>query len=131
MHELAITQGILKVVLDTAQQAGAERVLAIHLVIGELSGFVDESVQFYFDHFSQDTPAAGAVLHFRREAAQATCHECGQQFAVRPPLLATCPACDSLALQVRGGQELSIESIEVTEVNDADDTSCQTDTQRE
>ncbi len=115
MHELAVTEGILKVVLDAARQANVPRICAIDLVIGELSGMVDDSIQFYFDILSRDTAAAGATLRFRREPANVTCGDCGQQFAGRPPLAPFCPHCGSLWLHVVGGRELRVESIEVEE----------------
>jgi len=54
MHELSITQGMLEIVLRHAQQARAQRITQIHLVIGDLSSIVDDSVQFYFDFISQE-----------------------------------------------------------------------------
>lgn len=117
MHELSITQNILDVVLDAAQKAGAPRVAAINLVIGELTSVVDDSVQFYFDFLSRDTLAEGAELRFKRLSAMATCLDCGHQFNVRAPLLILCPACDSPRLQVTGGREFLVESIEVDDGN--------------
>ena len=91
MHELAVTEGILDVVLTAARQAGAQRIQAIDLVIGDLSGMVDDSIQFYFDILSRDTLAAGATLRFRREPASINCEECGGQFTAQPPLTPICP----------------------------------------
>ncbi|MGC8782192.1 MAG: hydrogenase maturation nickel metallochaperone HypA [Anaerolineae bacterium] len=115
MHELAVTEGILKVVLDAAAQANARRIRAIDLVIGELSGMVDDSIQFYFDILSRDTLAAGATLRFRREPALVTCLECDNRFAGQPPLTPFCPQCGSARLRVAGGRELRVESIEIEE----------------
>ncbi len=115
MHELAVTQGILDVALDAARQAGAQRIHAIELVIGDLSSMVDDSIQFYFDILSRDTPAEKATLRFRREPASVTCQECGGQFEAQPPLTPLCPGCGGVKLRVAGGRELRVESIEVEE----------------
>jgi hydrogenase nickel incorporation protein HypA/HybF len=113
MHELAVTEGILKVAVEAGQRAGASRITAINLVVGELASIVDDSVQFYFDILSRDTLAAQAQLRFRREPGRATCRDCGRAFAVRPPLAMQCPGCGSARLQVSGGREFFVESIEV------------------
>ena len=60
MHELAITQSILNIVLRHPEQAGAQRVTDIHIVMGELSTNVDDSIQFYWDIIARETPAEGA-----------------------------------------------------------------------
>ena len=113
MHELAVTQGILEVAVDAAKQAGAQRIVAIDLVIGELTGMVDDSIQFYFDIISRETLAEGAALRFRREPAMVACLDCGQKSEITLPLAITCLACGSVHLRVTGGREFRVESIEV------------------
>lgn len=113
MHELPVTQGILQVALDTAQQNQAQSITDIHLVIGTMSSIADDSVQFYFDFLSRETLAAGARLHFRRSPATATCWQCRHQFEVALPLAAECPVCGSAQLRVAGGREFYVESIEI------------------
>jgi hydrogenase nickel incorporation protein HypA/HybF len=120
LHELPATQGILATALETARGAGADRVLAIDIVVGELSSIVDDSVQFYFDVMSRDTAAAGAVLRFHREPGRAECVECRHSYEVRPPLDPFCPACRQGLVRVTGGQEFYIESIEVDDEGTGD-----------
>jgi len=112
LHELSITQGILDIALAAARDANLARVTAVHLVVGDLSSIVDDSVQFYFDLLSKGTAAEGASLTFERRPAILTCAACSHTFTVRPPLPPTCPACGAARLRVTGGRELRVESIE-------------------
>ena len=117
MHELSVTQSVLNIALETAQNNGAAQITAINLVIGDMTSIVDDSVQFYFDILSKDTLAQGAILNFRREPATATCLDCRHQIKTTPPLTPICPHCGSAKLSVSGGKEFYIESIEVNDDN--------------
>lgn len=112
MHELAITQSMLDIVLERAKESGARKVGAINLVIGELSGFVEESVRFYFDFLAKDTIAEGAVLNFKSVSAQARCRSCDKPFTIKE-LDWSCPQCGGSDIEITAGKELSIESIDV------------------
>lgn len=114
MHEMSVTQSILDIAIKHAQQAGALRIRQINLIIGEMSGIVDDSVQFYFDFLSKDTMAEGAKLAFDRRPAVYRCHECETTYGPQG-LDWTCPACGALAFEVLSGREFRVESIEVDE----------------
>ena len=112
MHELSITQSMMDVVLAEAEKAGAKEVKKINLVIGEMSGIVEQSVQFYFDFLKKDTVAEGAVLNFKMVPTKAKCHNCGEEFALKD-IEWCCPQCQSTSFKIVTGKELFIESIEV------------------
>jgi hydrogenase nickel incorporation protein HypA/HybF len=112
MHELGITQSILNIALQHANQAGAVRITELNLVIGELSSIIDDSVQFYWDMISQDTIAQGANLNFRRTPATLRCNACDHEFPMEQDRF-TCPACGSPHVVVAGGEEFLLESIDV------------------
>ena len=114
MHEMAVTQSILDIAIKHAQQAGASCIAQINLVIGELSGIVDDSVQFYFDFLSKDTIAEGAKLAFDRRSAIYRCRECGTTYHADRFQWA-CPACDALSFDVVSGREFRVDSIEVSD----------------
>jgi hydrogenase nickel incorporation protein HypA/HybF len=112
MHELSVTEQLLEIVLDHARKAEAKRVLKVNLVIGELTGFVGESIQFCFDMLSKETEAESASLSISRIPAKATCKQCKMEF--HPEGMEWfCPACGGPAEEVMGGREFYVESIEI------------------
>ena len=113
MHELAITQSLFDVVLQQAEKANAKKVEEITLVIGELTGVVIDSVQFYIDLMSKNTIAEGAKVIFKSIPATVKCRTCGKTSALTP-FDYVCPHCGSTSLEVISGKELIVESIEVT-----------------
>jgi hydrogenase nickel incorporation protein HypA/HybF len=112
MHELPATEAMLALALDAA---AGRRVRAIDLTVGEMGSIVDDSVQFYFDVLSRGTPAEGAALRFRRIPGDGVCLDCGHRFDARPPLPGGCPVCAGNLLRVSGGQQFSLDSLEVEE----------------
>jgi hydrogenase nickel incorporation protein HypA/HybF len=77
-----------------------------------LSSIVDDSVQFYWDHVSENTLAEGSRLHFRRIPTELLCQACGHRYAPARDDLA-CPACGGVNIRVVAGEEFYLESIEV------------------
>jgi len=112
MHELAITQSLFEIVLQHATQAQAKKVKSVRLVIGEMTGVVADSVQFYLELLSKDTVAAGIRAEIKMSPARAQCKKCGKDFTAKE-MQWQCPACGNEKLEVTGGKELFVESIEV------------------
>ena len=117
MHELAVAENLLNIAIKHATQADAVRVTALHLVIGQLSSIVDDSIQFYWDMISEGTMCKGAQLHFERRPAMLKCLECDQTYALSGELT-DCPNCHSAHLKVIAGEEFYMESIEIEAVSD-------------
>lgn len=112
MHELAITEEILHLVLSEASKNSATKVKKVKLVIGEMTGIVNDSVSFYFDEISKGTIAEQAILSFERVPAAGECRDCGHKFEVKDFVWA-CPHCGSLNINITAGKELYLESLEV------------------
>ena len=112
MHELAITQNMFDLIIEEARKAEAKKVGKINMVIGEMTGVVADSVQFYFNFISQGTIAEGATLAFTMVPLKVQCQRCGKAFEVKE-FEWTCPSCQSNSLEIIAGKELSVESIEV------------------
>jgi len=112
MHELSVTESLLEIALRHAEQANAQRIIRLNLVIGELSGIVDDSVQFYWDIVSQGTIAEGALLHFDRVPASLRCLDCEHTFPLNGRDY-TCPECGERRVVTVGGDDFRLDSIEV------------------
>ena len=112
MHELAVTESILKIVLDSAQKNQAASVTEITLTIGALSSIVDDSVQFYWDFVSQGTICQNAKLHFSRVMATLQCLDCGITYSLIEDLT-PCPACRGINVVIQSGEEFQVDHIEI------------------
>jgi hydrogenase nickel incorporation protein HypA/HybF len=112
MHELSVTEHLLDITLEHARNANAERVLKINLVIGDLSSFVGESIQFYFDILSEGTKAEKASLSISRIPAKVRCRPCHHEFTPEG-MNWVCPRCGGFIEDVLSGREFYVESIEV------------------
>jgi hydrogenase nickel incorporation protein HypA/HybF len=112
MHELGVTENIVNIALTKAGEVQAKKVIRINVVVGELSGFVSDCIQFYFDSLSKDTIAQEAVLHFESVPAQLRCRNCSTIFHPQDALW-SCPRCQGQSVEILKGRELYIESMEV------------------
>ncbi len=65
MHELAVTESILKIAEKHAIQSNATKVTDVYIVIGNLSSIVNDSIQFYWEIISKDTICANSTITFR------------------------------------------------------------------
>ena len=112
MHELGVTENIVNIALAKAGEAQASKVIRINVVIGELSGFVPDCIQFYFESLSKDTIAQGAVLHFESVPIQLRCRDCAATFHPQDTMW-SCPQCHGRSVEIHKGRELYIDSLEV------------------
>lgn len=115
MHELPITESILKIVLTHAERNDVRRVMIIHLRIGKLSDLEDEWVQRYFDYLSKGTVAQGAKLKIERTPITLQCNACAASYEVEITGLkdSVCPACGQKDGKLISGREYYIENMEV------------------
>ena len=112
MHELAITQSILSIVVEKAEEVKANKITRINLTIGEMSGIVADCVQFYFDFLSKDTIAAHANLYFDRPRTKLRCRHCGMTY--EPDGFDwICNNCHNNNVEIIAGRECYVTSIEV------------------
>lgn len=112
MHEYFITKNILKTVIDEAEKAGAKKVLEIHLAIGELSSFEENSIKMYFDILAEKTIACGAGIVARKIPVKFHCVKCGSDYVI-DHITYDCPICGETGVYNGSGKEFLVESIEI------------------
>ena len=112
MHEQSIVAYLLSTALEDAKKDNAHRIISIKLVVGELTGVEKDAVNFYFGFMAKGTIAHGASLEFNYIKPQLRCRDCDIIFP-RNTLEFKCPKCNKKAIELVGGRELYIESMEI------------------
>jgi len=111
MHELAITDEMIKLVVDQADKAGMAKVEKINLIVGKLTGYVNDSIQLYFDMLGKNTIVEGAKLSFEVIPGKLECQSCQKTFELSQ-FDYICPSCNGVSVKLVAGNELRVESIE-------------------
>ena len=111
MHELSLINGLLEIVRTYETTHGYERVNALKLSFGRLSGIDAGALQFAFEIQSQGTKAEGAVLEFDILPSTVYCVSCSQDFVIET-YDGVCPRCADAGVVLTGGTE-SLQLIEM------------------
>lgn len=112
MHELAITEGIIKIAVETAKQNNANKILNIKLKCGDFSGVVPQLIQEYFNIVSEGTIAQGAKLIIDRVPIRIRCFDCNTEGQIEKSSI-KCPNCGRFNYRIISGKEFYIDSVEV------------------
>ena len=112
MHEMALTEGVLRLIEEQAAVQDFGRVRAVWLEIGELSVVDPEALRFCFEAIRGGTIADGARLEIIRVPGQAFCMGCNTSVHVAQRY-DFCPQCGGGSLQVTGGSEMRVKELEV------------------
>lgn len=112
MHEYSVVRNIIGAASAEAAKHKAKRISRIALVCGELSGYVSDSLSFYFDLLSKGTPAEGARLSIKFVKPRLKCPKCGKLFPYRSRDF-KCPSCHLDGVLSDVGREFYIKDITV------------------
>jgi hydrogenase nickel incorporation protein HypA/HybF len=108
MHELAITQSVVDLVLE---RTGGRRVVAVRVRVGALSGFVAESMAFCFELAVTGTALEGARLVIEETLGRISCRSCGTEQEI-PDRILLC-GCGSADVRIVSGDDLDLVSVEL------------------
>lgn len=115
MHEMSLTRNVLDIVLNEANAAGATRVQAVRITIGELRDIVEELFEGLFAHLARGTIAEGAELEIVRVPVTVRCRKCSMVYHldVRDEDTFACPSCGLLDYELNSGMEFLVSGIDI------------------
>jgi hydrogenase nickel incorporation protein HypA/HybF len=113
MHEVGIMQETLRLAEQQARTAGASQVHKLRLRVGQMSGVVQESLEYAFEVLRSGTLAETAALEIEPIPATCWCATCQAEFP-SPDLAYECPRCGQLSGELRRGRELELVSLEIS-----------------
>jgi hydrogenase nickel incorporation protein HypA/HybF len=108
MHELGITQEIVGIVTERAQDRKVKRIV---LEIGKLSCVLPDAVRFCFGLCAAGTIAEEAELEIIQPPGLGRCRQCGTEFPLEG-VIARC-LCGSGEVEWLSGEELRIREMEI------------------
>lgn len=111
MHELAVTESLLKIAVSEAESHKAQRILSIKIKLGEYSDIVPELIQEFFDVIAKNSIAEGARLVVERIPVTVECLSCAAVSRLER-MSFSCPQCKSTHIKMLTGREFFIDSLE-------------------
>lgn len=112
MHEMMVASEVLRAAGAELERHGCRRVLRLRLRVGERSGVSAENLRFCLQTASLGTPLEGAEISVESEPFRVRCRACGEERERGALDSWQCPACASRDLEVAGGTDLEVASME-------------------
>jgi hydrogenase nickel incorporation protein HypA/HybF len=115
VHEISVALSLLEGVESTAREQGIDRVAAVHVRVGALSGVVRDALVFSWDVVTAETICEGSQLRVEEVPLVIYCERCEGERAPRPGSGLLCPECANVAPRIVRGREMQLVAMEVPE----------------
>lgn len=112
LHELSVTSSMVELILTEIKKRDIKKVFKVNLLIGDLSCIEEDSVRYYFDLLSKDTPLEETELSIEYKKSSFRCLDCGSLYE-RCDFDFRCPYCGGSGRIKSANTFFYIESIEV------------------
>lgn len=127
MHEFSICQNLVSAALAELKKYSSSRrhsdekngkngcqarLKKIRIVVGRQHAVVPDNLRFAYEVLTRDTPAEGSILAIRVVPVTGRCRKCGWHGKIQEARY-LCADCESGDLELTGGNELYMESLEV------------------
>ena len=109
---MSLMESVLDIVEDEARRAGATKIKAVRLAIGELSAVDPEAMRFCFEAVVRGSLAEGAVLEIEPIPGRGWCLDCAETVSISERF-GSCPRCGGHKVQMTGGDDLRVAELEV------------------
>jgi len=112
VHELSIAHNIIQIVNSSVEQDKLDLVDKIYLKVGLLSNVLIESLNFSYTSIIENTPLENSRLDIELLPIKIRCNDC-YEINTTNDFIFSCPNCKSSAINVIGGDEMIISSINI------------------
>jgi len=115
MHELMLSEGIVRAVLSTPG-ATRENLRTVNIKVGALSSASTELLEFGMGVMLKQEGVEGVEVRIEEVPARVRC-KCGNEYASEN-MFDACPKCGGFNREILAGMEVTVESIEVEDEED-------------
>ncbi|MBL8131720.1 MAG: hydrogenase maturation nickel metallochaperone HypA [Anaerolineae bacterium] len=112
MHELSIAHNVVEIASHAANEAGINRIQAVHLKLGALSGVEKDSLLFCYEIAAEGTRLQGSRLEIDEIPVAIYCPHCDDILPLPGVQALCCPRCGTSSADIRQGYELEVISLE-------------------
>jgi hydrogenase nickel incorporation protein HypA/HybF len=113
MHELSIAMSIVEMAAEEAERHASERVTAVHLKLGLMSGVVKAALVSAFELAREGSPLEQCLLVIEDVPITVDCRRCGAETAVVSWQDFRCVICGEPAEEIVHGRELEVSALEL------------------
>ena len=113
MHELSIADAIVQIAV---RHANGRPVSAVEVSVGHLRQVVPSSLEFAFELLTNGTLLEGARLELHEITPRGRCRACDTESEL-PDFPLRCERCGGLDLELLAGEELTVDALELDELD--------------
>lgn len=108
MHEMSYILRIVRLAERTAAENSLEKIDAVEIAVGEMTGLVPEYLTRYYPEAARGTALEGSELVIDYVPVRARCENCGAEYAPSRENRYCCPVCGSPRAKVLAGREFEL-----------------------
>ena len=112
MHELAVTQGLLKICLEEGKKHNVKSIKEIKIQVGELTDLVPSCISYYFNIVAKDTIAENTKINIEKIPVSIRCNKCNYKGEIGRNNY-VCPKCKGNIYEITKGREFYLDTMEV------------------